>query len=212
MSHPATQHPSQVASHLEPEVWAKVNRLLVRKAISEYAHEWLLEPERLGPSDRPGFDRYRLTLAEGAEYRFDAQIMAMRHWRIPPESITKTVAGAPAPLDALQFVIEVRDRLALPADRLPIYLDEITSTLHGSAYKHGRAAPQRRRAGAGRLPDHRDLDDRGPPQLRRQQRPPGLRRRGLPRLRPRGRRADPRDVAGGAQGQRALRLPVRHGL
>ena len=141
MSHPATQHPSQVASHLEPEVWAKVNRLLVRKAISEYAHEWLLEPERLGPSDRPGFDRYRLTLAEGAEYRFDAQIMAMRHWRIPPESITKTVAGAPAPLDALQFVIEVRDRLALPADRLPIYLDEITSTLHGSAYKHGRAAP-----------------------------------------------------------------------
>ena len=122
MSHPATQHPSQVASHLEPEVWAKVNRLLVRKAISEYAHEWLLEPERLGPSDRPGFDRYRLTLAEGAEYRFDAQIMAMRHWRIPPESITKTVAGAPAPLDALQFVIEVRDRLALPADRLPIYL------------------------------------------------------------------------------------------
>ena len=95
MSHPATQHPSQVASHLEPEVWAKVNRLLVRKAISEYAHEWLLEPERLGPSDRPGFDRYRLTLAEGAEYRFDAQIMAMRHWRIPPESITKTVAGAP---------------------------------------------------------------------------------------------------------------------
>ena len=30
MSHPATQHPSQVASHLEPEVWAKVNRLLVR--------------------------------------------------------------------------------------------------------------------------------------------------------------------------------------
>ena len=140
MSHPTTQHPSQVASHLEPEVWAKVNRLLVRKAISEYAHEWLLEPERLGPSDRPGFDRYRLALAEGAEYRFDAQIMAMRHWRIPPESIAKTVAGAPAPLDALQFVIEVRDRLALPADRLPIYLDEITSTLHGSAYKHGRAA------------------------------------------------------------------------
>ena len=120
-----------------------------------------VEPERLGPSDRPGFDRYRLALAEGAEYRFDAQIMAMRHWRIPPESIAKTVAGAPR-LDALQFVIEVRDRLALPADRLPIYLDEITSTLHGSAYSMA-APPWRRRAGAGRLPDHRDLDDRGHP-------------------------------------------------
>ena len=64
--------------------------------------------------------------------------MAMRHWRIPPESIVKTVAGVPAPLDALQFVIEIRDKLGLPVDRLPIYMDEITSTLHGSAYKHGR--------------------------------------------------------------------------
>ena len=44
-------HPAQIASHLAPEVWDKVNRLLVKKAISEYAHEWLLEPERLGPAE-----------------------------------------------------------------------------------------------------------------------------------------------------------------
>lgn len=75
-------------------------------------------------------DRYRLVLADGhAEYQFDAQLMAMRHWRIPPESISKTMAGTPAPLDALQFVIEIRDKLGMPEDRLPIYLDEITSTL-----------------------------------------------------------------------------------
>ena len=80
-------------------------------------------------------------LADGhAEYQFDAQLMAMRHWRIPAESISKTMAGTPAPLDALQFVIEIRDKLGMPEDRLPIYLDEITSTLHGSAYKHTRAA------------------------------------------------------------------------
>lgn len=108
-------HPAQIASHLAPEVWDKVNRLLVKKAISEYAHEWLLEPERLGPAEAPGFDRYRLVLADGhAEYRFDAQLMAMRHWRIPPESISKTMAGTPAPLDALQFVIEIRDKLGMP--------------------------------------------------------------------------------------------------
>lgn len=46
-------HPAQIASHLAPEVWDKVNRLLVKKAISEYAHEWLLEPERLGPAEAP---------------------------------------------------------------------------------------------------------------------------------------------------------------
>ncbi|MDR7948389.1 IucA/IucC family protein [Achromobacter aegrifaciens] len=136
----ATTHPAQVASHLELEVWAKVNRLLVRKAISEYTHEGLLQPERLGPADTPGFDRYRLALADGrVEYRYDAQLMAMRHWRIRAESIARTTAGAPAPLDALQFVIEIRDKLRIPEDRLPIYLDEIASTLHGAAYKHTRA-------------------------------------------------------------------------
>ena len=33
-----------VVSHLEPAVWAKVNRLLVRKAIAEYAHELVITP------------------------------------------------------------------------------------------------------------------------------------------------------------------------
>ncbi|AMG89940.1 alcaligin siderophore biosynthesis protein AlcC [Bordetella parapertussis] len=138
MSRTTPPHPAEIVAHLQPEIWNKVNRLLVRKAISEYAHEWLLEPQRLGPGETPGFERFRLTLADGAQYDFDAQVMAMRHWRIPPESIVKTVAGVPAPLDALQFVIEIRDKLGLPVDRLPIYMDEITSTLHGSAYKHGR--------------------------------------------------------------------------
>lgn len=138
MSRTTPPHPAEIVAHLQPEIWNKVNRLLVRKAISEYAHEWLLEPQRLGSGETPGFERFRLTLADGAQYDFDAQVMAMRHWRIPPESIVKTVAGVPAPLDALQFVIEIRDKLGLPVDRLPIYMDEITSTLHGSAYKHGR--------------------------------------------------------------------------
>lgn len=120
MSRTTPPHPAEIVAHLQPEIWNKVNRLLVRKAISEYAHEWLLEPQRLGSGETPGFERFRLTLADGAQYDFDAQVMAMRHWRIPPESIVKTVAGVPAPLDALQFVIEIRDKLGLPVDRLPI--------------------------------------------------------------------------------------------
>ena len=40
-----SQHPAQAAAHLTPEVWAQANRLLLRKAIAEYAHEIILEPE-----------------------------------------------------------------------------------------------------------------------------------------------------------------------
>ena len=121
------------------------------------------------------------------------------------------MAGAPAPLDALQFVIEVRDRLALPADRLPIYLDEITSTLHGSAYKHGRAAPN---AAELALADYQTIET-SMIEATPASSPTTAAWASTPRTTtptPRGRRADPRDVAGGAQGQRALRLPVRHGL
>lgn len=124
-----------VVSHLTPARWQAVNRSLLRKAISEFAHEWLLEPELSGPGVQPGFDAYRLVIGEGVEYHFEAQIMAMRHWRIPEDSITKRKNGQSAPLDALQFIIEIRDKLGMPDDRLPIYLDEISSTLNGSVYK-----------------------------------------------------------------------------
>jgi len=39
------QHPQQLVSHLQPAIWAKVNRLLLRKAIAEFSHELLLTPE-----------------------------------------------------------------------------------------------------------------------------------------------------------------------
>lgn len=141
MSPQPTQHPADIARHLEPGAWARANRLLVRKAIAEYAHELLLVPERVGTADTPGFERYRLTVDDGhAVYHFDAQRMALRHWRVRADSIEKSVAGAPAELDALQFIIEIRKALGIPEDRLPVYLDEISSTLHGSAYKLTRDA------------------------------------------------------------------------
>ncbi|WP_230457027.1 hypothetical protein [Bordetella pertussis] len=58
MSRTTPPHPAEIVAHLQPEIWNKVNRLLVRKAISEYAHEWLLEPQRLGSGETPGFERF----------------------------------------------------------------------------------------------------------------------------------------------------------
>jgi siderophore synthetase component len=131
--------PALFASHLSPEVWAQANRLLLRKAIAEYAHELIVVPERLRAA-QGGFALYQLFSDDGAAcYQFEAQCLALRHWHIQPETIHKTVNGEDRPLDALQFVIECRQRLGIREDLLPIYLDEISSTLFGSAFKRMKA-------------------------------------------------------------------------
>lgn len=139
IAHQLAHDPAHFADHLTPEVWAQANRLLLRKAIAEYAHELIVEPELLGPG-QGGFAQYQLFSDDGAAcYRFEAQCLALRHWHIKPESIRREVNGAEQPLDALQFIIECRQRLGIREDLLPIYLDEISSTLFGSAYKRMKA-------------------------------------------------------------------------
>lgn len=139
IAHQIAHDPAQFASHLNPEVWAQANRLLLRKAIAEYAHELIVEPEPLRPA-QAGFSLYQLFSDDGtARYQFEAQRLALRHWYIKPETIHKQVNGADRPLDALQFIIECRQRLGIREDLLPIYLDEISSTLFGSAFKRMKA-------------------------------------------------------------------------
>lgn len=136
------QHPAAHAAHLQPEVWAHVNRHLVRKAISEFSHELVLTPEHVGPAACAGFGHYRLPVPGAAiEYRFDAQPMALRHWRIDAASIRRLDGARELPLDALDFVIEFKDVLGLRPEMLPVYLDEISSTLYGAAYKHTKGNP-----------------------------------------------------------------------
>jgi len=135
IAHQTAHDPARFAAHLTPEAWARANRLLLRKAIAEYAHELIVEPEQLRPREG-GFALYQLSSDDGAtSYQFEARRLALRHWFIKPESIHKYRKGAEQPLDALQFIIECRQRLGIRDELLPIYLDEISSTLFGSAYK-----------------------------------------------------------------------------
>ena len=141
MTSPRLDHPASVVAHLTPELWHKVNRLLVRKAIAEYAHEQLFSPQLLGASEREGWQRYELAAdTEGCVYRFEARTMALRHWHIEPASIERLLDGQVQALDALTFVIDFKRTLGIPADKLPVYLDEISSTLYGAAFKHGERA------------------------------------------------------------------------
>lgn len=117
-------------AHLTPALWARANRLLLKKALAEFSHERLLEPEALGD------DLYRLTVPEQPlEYRFRARRLALDHWSIDSTSLSKTDGGREQPLDVLAFILEFREALGLSEANLPVYLDEISSTLFGSAYK-----------------------------------------------------------------------------
>jgi siderophore synthetase component/RimJ/RimL family protein N-acetyltransferase len=134
--------PAKASAHLTPEVWRTVNRLLVRKAIAEYAHELIVVPERTDEMRAPGMDRYRLVSDDGqTRYTFDARLFALRHWSIPPDSIEADRNGTIRELDALEFIIDFRQRLGISEALLPIYLEEISSTLYGSAFKHVKQAP-----------------------------------------------------------------------
>lgn len=135
------KNPADAAAHLRPEVWQHVNRLLVRKAIAEFSHELLLAPRALGSAARPGWQRYVLQAGERTEYRFEAQPMALRHWRIDAGTISRHVDDREQPLEALTFLIDVKDALGLRPEVLPVYLDEISSTLYGAAFKHCKDGP-----------------------------------------------------------------------
>ncbi|HEY9067022.1 MAG TPA: IucA/IucC family siderophore biosynthesis protein [Burkholderiaceae bacterium] len=138
---PTLSEPADAAAHLDPEVWAKVNRLLVRKALAEFSHELLLEPQAVGPAARAGWQRWSVRAGADVEYRFDAQAMALRHWRIDAASIGRFVSDAAQELDALTFIIDFKDSLGIRPELLPVYLDEISSTLYGAAFKHRKDNP-----------------------------------------------------------------------
>lgn len=141
MQHTLLQ-PAEAAHHLTPEIWARVNRMLIRKAIAEYAHELIVEPRRLADATSDGYARYELESDDGTRvHRFEARLLELRHWSIRAESIVCTQDGVPQALDALAFILDVKARLGIREDNLPIYLDEISSTLYGAAYKLVKDGP-----------------------------------------------------------------------
>ncbi|MFD9000496.1 IucA/IucC family protein [Streptomyces sp. NPDC059582] len=120
---------ADAVAHLSPERWEQANRLLIRKALAEFTHERLISPE-------PDGDRYVVRSDDGlTSYRFAATRHALDHWQVDAGSITRRRDGADLPLAALDFFIELKASLGLSDEILPVYLEEISSTLSGTCYK-----------------------------------------------------------------------------
>jgi siderophore synthetase component len=129
--------PGDAVAHLTPELWERANRLLIRKALAEFTHERLLTPTPLPAGDEQTDGRFSVRSDDGAtEYRFAARKLSLDHWQVDADSITRHRDGEDQlPLDALAFITELRDSLGLSEQVLPVYLEEISSTLSGAAFK-----------------------------------------------------------------------------
>ena len=127
-----SEDPPSVVAHLSPGHWERANRHVVRKALAEFAHERLINPQAVGDGRYtvPSDDR-------AAEYVFSADVLALDHWRIDTESIVRrrVVTGEELPLDALDLILDLRHGLSLTPTVLPVYIEEISSTLASAAFK-----------------------------------------------------------------------------
>ncbi|MFE5810314.1 IucA/IucC family protein [Streptomyces sp. NPDC056491] len=122
---------ADAVAHLSPQLWARANRALVRKGLAEFSHERLLSPKPLGSG------LYSVLSDDSTvEYRFKAVLHALDHWSVDEASITRHRDGAELELEALDFHIELRESLGLSPEVLPVYLEEISSTLAGTGYKY----------------------------------------------------------------------------
>lgn len=85
---------ADAVAHLSPERWEKANRLLIRKALAEFAHERLISPE-LADKDS---DLYVVRSDDGlTRYRFTAIRRALDHWQVDADSITRHRDGVELP-------------------------------------------------------------------------------------------------------------------
>ncbi|MFF8400777.1 IucA/IucC family protein [Streptomyces sp. NPDC015684] len=120
---------ADTVAHLSPERWETAGRLLIRKALAEFAHERLITPE---PED----GGYVVRSDDGlTAYRFTAVRRGLDHWQIDAPSITRHHDGVEVPLAPLDFFIELKESLGLSDEILPVYLEEISSTLSSTCYK-----------------------------------------------------------------------------
>lgn len=120
--------PSPDVAHLEPGVMRRAHRHVAAKAIGEFTHERLLDPEPTADG------RWSIT-AGTARYTFAATRHALEHWRVDPVSLERTIDGEPTEVDALTVVSDLHEDLGIPDHLRSTYLEELSGTLAGLAFK-----------------------------------------------------------------------------
>ncbi|MNJ84051.1 Aerobactin synthase [compost metagenome] len=132
--------PQTAAKHIQQHFSEKANIALIKKALTEFSHEQLIKPVLQTNS---GILNEYIVQSDAPEitYQFTAKQMLLNHLQIRPDSIRKIEKGVEKSPDAVLFIKEFRKQLGLSDKQLPVYLEEIISTLHGSMYKLAKGNP-----------------------------------------------------------------------
>ncbi|MFC7772610.1 GNAT family N-acetyltransferase [Flavobacterium sp. GCM10027622] len=126
--------PEKAIQHIDSKSWNKANLLLVKKAICEFSHELLIAPKII--NENGNWNNYVLiTDDESIEYHFKSQLLALNHLAIDENSIIKRKNNEVVTIDAVDFILEFKKSIGISEDIIPSYIEEIISTLYGSAYK-----------------------------------------------------------------------------
>ncbi|WP_109833038.1 GNAT family N-acetyltransferase [Reichenbachiella versicolor] len=132
--------PQQAVSHLQKDIWSTANRLLIKKALTEFSHEELIIPKSIAADGQ--WKKFEVfTDNTDVVYHFTAKQLYLNHLLIKPDSIRKTKSGQQQELDAIHFIQEFQKQLGITDKLMPNYLEEIISTLNGSAYKLTKGNP-----------------------------------------------------------------------
>lgn len=130
------REPNSDSSYLKEKNWANANLELIKKGISEFSHELIFTPTPTENKTDTAWQSYRLiTDDEKTHYHFKARKTHLDHWLIDGKSIKRIHDEQLTRLNGLTFILDFKDTLNIPIDLLPTYLEEISSTLCGSAYK-----------------------------------------------------------------------------
>ncbi|CAA0216005.1 GNAT family N-acetyltransferase [Tenacibaculum maritimum] len=133
--------PQQSIQHIQPEIWKKANILLVKKALCEFSHELLITPRVVKELER-GYRFYSIQADDkNIYYEFKAKPLALNHLLIEENSIKKFVDEKLDEVDAIYFIKEFQKKLGITNEKMPVYLEEIISTLHGSVFKIFKGNP-----------------------------------------------------------------------
>ncbi|HEX7063891.1 MAG TPA: IucA/IucC family siderophore biosynthesis protein, partial [Bacillales bacterium] len=122
----------EVNDVLQQENWQAVNRDLAAKMLSEYMYEDMIQPQEVTRKGRR--INYSLTLPENIEYTFQAEKRLFDSYHVFPETIQYKNKNGTEEVKAVQFLLDLAEKLGMTADTTGHLIKEINHTLIADAH------------------------------------------------------------------------------
>jgi siderophore synthetase component/RimJ/RimL family protein N-acetyltransferase len=126
---------SRLLRALDPKVWARANRDLLAKIVTELTFEDVLHPEATDGG-------FRLAVTEDVTLTYTARLRHLGHWRVDPDSLRWEVGGEERELpDVVDVVALAVPALGVDAPTTAGVIAELANTLVSDAWQLSEGRP-----------------------------------------------------------------------